>query len=357
MSRQYLRKISVIIGNDQEAIELASLRCVFKIKQWNLQTPNNLDLIVYNVAPKTEAKAISEFTRVVVQAGYEGGRFGTIFEGSIVQSFGGRENQTDTFLRIVAADGDLAYNRAIINQAFAAGTTPKEQWAAVAAAMAKHGVDPGYMAEPASSAGLPRGKVVFGMARDHARHLADANGQAWSIQSGRLQVLPKEGYLPGPAVELTSETGLVGLPERTQEGIKLRCLMNPMLKVGSPIHLNTRSIQQQPAETSEPGYLAYTMLLAEVRLASDGFYRVMVVEHFGDSRGKRLVLRGHSHCVEGLRAADPSPQRPGLMALRRKPSALGPVLSVWIDLAFPRQTHSTPALAPTPPVQGAGHAA
>lgn len=45
------------------------------------------------------------------------------------------------------------------------------------------------------------------------------------------------------------------------------------------------------------------------------------------------------------------------LLVRRNSCAPWPVISVWIDLAFPRQAHHTPALAPTPPVRGAGHAA
>ena len=62
------------------------------------------------------------------------------------------------------------------------------------------------MAGPA----LPRGKVMYGMARKYMRDTAKQTGTSWSIQDGKVQMVPVRGYLPGEAVVLTAETGLVG---------------------------------------------------------------------------------------------------------------------------------------------------
>jgi hypothetical protein len=285
MSRLYKRKISAIVGNSQRAIELSPLRCVFEIHQWELQTPNNVRLTVYNPAPATVHAAESEFTRVVIQAGYEDGPFGTIFEGTIIQAFAGRENATDTYLQIIGSDGDAAYNFGVVAKALASGATTEDEWKAIAEAMTPHGVVLGYLPSDLPKRQLPRGKVMFGMARDFARELAESGEQSWSIQNGKLQVIPKDGYLPGPAIVLTAKTGLVGLPQRTQEGIRLRCLLNPELAVGRAIQLDNRSVQDLPLSTAYRAEATNLQFLSEVRLDADGFYRVLAVDHVGDSRG------------------------------------------------------------------------
>lgn len=285
MSRQYLRKLSVVLANDQEALELSALKCVFHIRQSDLQTPNNVVLTVYNVSEATQERAEKEFTRLVIQAGYEDGPFGTIFDGSIVQAYAGRENATDTFLKVVGGDGDQGYNFAVVNRSLAAGSTAQDQWSAVGAALAEQGVKQGYVPDNLPGNALPRGKVMFGMARDHARQLAETHGLNWSIQNRQLQAVRKDAYLPGPAVVITAKTGMVGLPQRTQDGIRVRCLLNPELRVARPIQLDNRSIQNRPVGPSIQGERSYLELQSQVRLSSDGFYRVLVVDHVGDSRG------------------------------------------------------------------------
>ncbi|WP_457832633.1 hypothetical protein, partial [Staphylococcus aureus] len=77
----------------------------------------------------------------------------------------GRENQTDTYLDITAADGDSAYNFAVVNTSLAAGSTVEQHVQAACTAMAPFGVSLDYMFELPKNP-LPRGKVMFGMARD-----------------------------------------------------------------------------------------------------------------------------------------------------------------------------------------------
>ena len=48
---------------------------------------------------------------VMLQAGYENGAYGIIFSGTILRIRTGRESATDTFLEIMAADGDIAFNK------------------------------------------------------------------------------------------------------------------------------------------------------------------------------------------------------------------------------------------------------
>jgi hypothetical protein len=83
---------------------------------------------------------------------------------------------------------------------------------------------------------------MYGMARKYMRDAADATGSSWSIQDGVAQMVPLGGYLPGEAVALTAESGLIGQPEQTNEGIKVRSLLNPRLRVGGRIKLDNRSI-------------------------------------------------------------------------------------------------------------------
>ena len=120
---------------------------------------------------------------------------------------------------------------------------------------------------------------MYVMTRQYMRDEARDTGTDWSIQDGKVQMVPRKGYLPGEAVVLTHETGLVGSPEQTQDGITVRCLLNPRLRVGGRIKLNNAQVKamQSPLKQAA-GQQA-------PRMDADGFYRILKVEFRGDTRG------------------------------------------------------------------------
>jgi hypothetical protein len=226
---------------------------------------------------------------VLLQAGYEDGPFGTIFDGSIIQAKRGRENATDTYLDIVAADGDQAYNFAVVNTSLPAGSTAKTRLDALTGSMAPHGVTPGYAPELPGAA-LPRGRVLFGMARDHMRTLADSTETKWSIQSGKVDLVPLTGVIPGEAIVLNAATGMVGIPEQTQDGIKVRCLLNPEIRMGRAIQIDNASINRAQLAVSLQGQISE-------RLPAAGHRRRLLPDHRGRAhRGyprERVLHRHH----------------------------------------------------------------
>ncbi|KAF1003693.1 MAG: hypothetical protein GAK36_00201 [Pseudomonas sp.] len=280
---QYLRQISLKIGNDQQALDLSDLRIRFSVRRGDLKTPNSADIRVYNVSDKTAQLAQKEFERVVLQAGYAG-NYGVIFDGTIKQVRRGRESQTDTYLDITAADGDSAYNFAVVNTSLAAGSTPDDHLKAALQSMASRGITAGESATLSANK-LPRGKVMFGMTRDYLDVLGKNQDVSWSFQDGQLTLIPNTAYLPGEAVVINSATGMVGLPEQTQNGITVKMLLNPGVRIGRRLQINNASIQQMRYGLAIGDQPSNAMAQVSVHLDADGFYRSIVVNHSGDSRG------------------------------------------------------------------------
>ncbi len=283
---QYLRKASLKIGDADEAIDVSDLRFRFYIRRGDIQTPNTADIRVYNLSPATAKKISAEFTRVVFQAGYAG-NFGTIFDGTIIQARRGRENPTDTYLDITAADGDQAYNYSVTALSLAAGqTSPKTQVEMIVRDMANHGVSKGYIPESLSSQPLPRGKVIYGMSRDAMRKVAQNADVAWSIQDGQIDVVPLTSYKPSSEVPvITAATGMIGMPEQTANGIRVKVLLNPMMKIGQLIKIDNKSILQQRYSLSVGQQVQNGNDALASKLNDDGLYYVMRVDHSGDTRG------------------------------------------------------------------------
>jgi len=278
--RQYLRQCKLLVSTaGGSGLDLSLLHIKFAVKKSDAQTPNTAEIRVYNVAESTVARIRKEFSRVSLQAGYES-NYGVIFDGNIKQVRFGRESGTDTYIDIAAGDGDDAYNFAVVNTTLAAGAKQSDQISAAASPMTARGVKSGYVGDT-GGVKLPRGKVMYGMARDYLRQSAESSDTSWSIQDGKLQFVPLGGVLPAQAVVLNSKTGLVGQPEQTNDGIKIRCLLNPTLKIGGRVRVDEKDVSS--AKLPDTAKDAQANKPADV--ASDGLYRLLVVEHSGDTRG------------------------------------------------------------------------
>lgn len=279
MSTQFIRSCELLVGKaGGEGINLSELRITFEVTSANVQTPNTAHVRVYNLAPSSEAKVQEEFTHLQLSVGYSEG-LSTVFAGEIRQIRRGRESATDTFIDLIAADGDTAYNHAVLQTSLAAGWTPDQLRDACVQSMAPFGVTAGQLA-PLPDFKAPRGATFYGRTSDFLTELAESYGMTWSIVLGQLHMLSIDDALGGDVVELTAESGLIGLPQQTIDGIMVRCLINPRIKPGSKIKLSNSSIQQAAIST-QTKYLD-----KRPGIDPDGQYKVWAVAMSGDTRGQ-----------------------------------------------------------------------
>lgn len=286
----------------------------FNVRRGNVQTPNSLDVRLYNVSDNT-AKALMlgnlrgtqpagvvdqspEFKNITLSAGYRNAQNGLIFQGAIIQCRYGRESPADTYLDIRAADGDSAYNYAVINTNLVAGSTPTQQLNVITKAA---GVSQGFI-PILSTQQLPRGKVFFGMVRDSARDHAQTQGANWSIEDGQYQMTKQTQFVPDQVVVLNSATGMINWPEQTANGIHVRSLLNSNLKIGRVIQIDNKSILnfQFPLDVPSQPNLALVP-----RTDADGYYVVWFAEHTGDTRGNEwytdvICLRADTNEINNL---------------------------------------------------------
>lgn len=299
-TEQYKRKVTLIVGrpvqqgNNTSAyvppstLDLSEFHFTFSTVQQDVESPTNCSIRVYNLSRQTlDNLTKNEYSTVVLQAGYEG-RYGVIFKGTVKQYRIGKEGSSTTYLDLLAADGDQAYNYAVVSKTLAASSTPQDRVNVALAAMAPSGVTAGYLM-PFSGGVLPRGKVLFGMARAAVRNEARQQAATWTISNGQVNIVPLDGYLPGEAVELNALTGMIGIPEQTENGIRVRALLNPLITVGGLVKIDNRSINrivQQNPRAAPVAYNSYTGLQLLATVTNDGLYRVFVAEHQGDTRGQ-----------------------------------------------------------------------
>lgn len=275
-----------MLEDGNRGVDLSDMRIHFQVVQDDTQTPNHASIRIYNLSQETAQQVQDEFKVVTLSAGYSQGQFGIIFRGDIKMVRRGRSSPVDTHLDILAADGDLGYNYGFINQALAAGYTAQVQIEALRKAM---GAAPGFLPDNIPPGAASRGKVMFGLARDRMRELANSLNATWSIQNGKLQIVPRTGYIPGTAVVLNSRTGLLGRPVQTEGGIYAKCFINPTIKIGCLVQIDNASIQRAfiggNILRGTRDQVETQAALTLPRISEDGYYRVFVADWTGDTRG------------------------------------------------------------------------
>lgn len=276
--------------NELPTIDLSQFRVTFQIMQNDKQSPNHAIIRVYNLKPNTVAAISGEYGAVQLSAGYVNQNYSTIFSGTIKQFHTGRINATDSYLDMYCADGDIPYIQGVVYASLLKGSTTQKQLDALA----------GSMPELSTAAPLIitktdlnnptqlRNKVMFGMSNAFLSDLANTLGASWSIQNGRIQIVDAGKYVTGQIVDINVRTGLLGTPEQTDDGIKVKTLLNSAYRIGAQVRINNADINQTSYSNGTTASLNPTQYSGIENLApvtADGLYYVMVIEHSGDTRG------------------------------------------------------------------------
>lgn len=298
MTLQYLREAKLLVGPDGgEGLDLSDFRFEFSVRRGDSETPNRADIRVFNLARDTANRIADEYLRVVLSAGYSGAS-GLLFDGQLIQARQGRETPVDTTLELTCADGDKAYNFSFVNQTLAAGATDADVVAAALKSMGDYGIKRGYIPDIEGNA-YPRGRVLMGRTREILRCTAKDLDMNWSIQDGALTLIPRTSFVPGEINVVTSQTGMIGLPTQMKNYILVKMLLNPRIRIGSVIMLENDSIQRYEfglgiRDLAKNGFDALSNRLNNPE-GKYGYYRVMVADHSGDSRGEGWYT--HVTCI------------------------------------------------------------
>lgn len=248
-------------------LDVTDLRCVFKVSKTMSGSGNQAQVMIYNLAPNSENKIIKNGTRVIIEAGYMTGQYGLIFDGDAIQPLRGREDNVTKTLEIISQDGDLFLNKALSNETRAAGMTPADQIQAMVG-KGDPNITLGCVSENLSQTRLPRGKVLFGQPKDILHRLAVSEEALFYINDRTINFVKPMDLPPGEVISLTPTTGLIGTPEETDDGVKARSLLNPMINLNTLVHIDTSRMKESKTLAKKLG---------------NGIFKVVSLEHTGDT--------------------------------------------------------------------------
>jgi hypothetical protein len=264
-----MRRYRVIVAG----LDISNLHCVFKIEKSMSSEPNKSTLRIYNLSPQTR-NSITSGKRVTIEAGYEQGQYGLIYDGDVVVVVNSGVNGIDKLTRIIAQDGDLFLNSGFINVSYSAGQKSIDYFNQ---AVGSAGGETDSVTDAAKASALPRGKVMFGNTGDYMRQFAKNEEALFFIDDGKINLVKAADPPRGQVVSLSPSSGLIGTPEMTEDGIKGKCLLNPMLKLNGLVHIDNSHVELSTGLTLAANVTGGGL--------STGIYKLIQFVHTGDNRG------------------------------------------------------------------------
>lgn len=287
--KQWLRNIKLIIGEKSEgekAYDFSEHHIRFHITQKMNTIDTTSSIYIMNPNPKlaAEYEKSAYGQKIILLIGY-GEELQTLFKGTVRQVIYARESPTDTYLCFKAGGIDKAKNYSFINKSIAAGSTQKEQRDVLLEEFKQNGAEAGYLDEPEQFE-MPRGKVYFGMTNDYMRQFGATNNLNIAYNNDQVFMTAKiPEWDKKKALIINANTGMVGLPQQSANGIYVTCLLNPNIITGHTIiKLNNESIVM-PEYDLTYGKEEENSWKTKAMQSGDGLYCVVSSEHSGDTRG------------------------------------------------------------------------
>lgn len=288
VARQYKRAYDLtIIPTEGDARVIKELRVNFEITKSILSFPNLCRINIYNPNEDTLSALQKKFTKIVLNAGYEGD-VRLLFKGEIRNVFQSRSG-TDRLVTVYAGDGERDWQNATFNKTFTENVTISSAIEEVLKSFEE--VTVGVVNGLPQVADKLRGQTLSGSSKDILDQFADEYGFDWSIQDGEVIITPVESPLEGDeAVLVNAATGMIGSPTVTEIGADVTTLLNPRMLPNKAFQIESVNAEIQL------GNLFFRNIK---RTTAEGTYKIQEVTFKGDSREGDWVSSVKGRIING----------------------------------------------------------
>jgi hypothetical protein len=249
MTLQFLRNARLRVGaNDKLIREYQGFRITFKIDKSLASTPNTGIISIYNLNSSSQNLLETKDAICTLEVGY-GEELTQIFVGNIARVTNKKQG-IDLITELELGDGELGYQKAKVDLSFPAGaniTSVIDSVANTFKEVKNGGIKTIKNTVSNTIKTFATGFVASGSSKDVLDSLTKTAGLEWSIQDSELQFLQANKSTVETAILLSTETGLIGsvgklkstTPNAPSGGVEFACLLNPSLKCGRLVQLES----------------------------------------------------------------------------------------------------------------------
>lgn len=245
---------NTIINPDPSAKR--ALKVEFDVSKDLSGRANSVSVTVYNLAPGTRNSVGKEFDEVQLECGYAppggGNNIGIIAKANIRDVEHMPDGDGNIATNVTCGEGDKAFSKATLSKSYRAGAKVEDVLEDLYKELEKEGVTRGEWKLPESAKGkeFKRPYAVCSSCTRELDQLGRSNGFYWSVQNGALEIVPGDGFIGG-VVLLTPRTGLIGFPTVTDNGISCQALLNPEIRPGRRIKVESKTLEMNGAAGGE----------------------------------------------------------------------------------------------------------
>lgn len=280
--RQWGRVAEVTVSGKAGALTVRDLKIDFSVSKGIGSKQNTATVAIWNLTASHRKQLGEEFDKIELKVGYKGGPLSTIFKGNIRDVTHTKET-ADVKSEMECGDGDEAFSKGAVSKTFPAGTKPKEIVEYLAGEMP--GATKGEMKGIDGLPAYKRPVSLFGWSWSQMDKIGREHGFYWSIQNGQVEAVKNDQVLQGTTI-VSSETGMIGIPEITDKGVKIKALLNPNIAPGRQIDVRSGFLDEQSGrdkrKTDQGG----------------GIFRVSDVTFSGTTRGEEFYVEAEGSRVE-----------------------------------------------------------
>lgn len=242
MSRQFGRICRVTVeGKGGKAVFVGDqapdpgLQISFSTTKTLGSKQNSGTVTITNLSKARRNQLGDEFDKLTLEVGYKDAGYSVILKGDI-RDVTHAKTSPDVETTIEVGDGDKAVQTGSVSKTFPSGTKPKE----IVEYLAKKlpGVEVGQIKGLDDLPKTKRPTTVYGRTYRELDEQGRQHGFYWSMQNGKFQALKNDESLGG-SILISAETGMIGVAEPTDKGVKVKCLLNPAIEPGKTIKVKS----------------------------------------------------------------------------------------------------------------------
>jgi hypothetical protein len=228
-----------IQNRDSDGKIVGGFRIRFNVEKEQTATANKAKITLYNVNQESRNFFEQKDLIIFLKAGYAG-NVSTIFFGDIMERVTSRAG-ADITTMLECGDQEQILATANVQIGLGPGATNLQAFSAAESAIGLK--IPALQKSKIPTKQFRNGFSFSGTAQELLRKLTEEINFRFSIQDGEIQVLSELGNDGDEAVLISPETGLIGFPTKTQEGIRFVSLLNPGLRPGRRCKVESKQFQ------------------------------------------------------------------------------------------------------------------
>lgn len=268
---------------DGRQIPEAGLKIGFDVTKTLGSSQNTGTVTVWNLSKSRRNMLGDEYDKLELYVGYNEDGEGSLLLTGAIRDVKHTKDAPDICSTIEVGDGDKGVNKGSASKTFKAGTKPKE----VVDYLVKRMPDV-EMGKTKGLDDLPAYKrpiTVFGFAANALNALGRQHLFYWSIQNGKFEAMKNDQHL-GDTVLVSKETGMIGIAEPTDKGVKFKSLINTRIIPGRQVQVKSDFLDETSGRDKRDSD------------AGGGLFRVSSAQFTGDSRDAPFYVEVEANRIQ-----------------------------------------------------------